>query len=166
MGKSFVLKDTAGHPRGYLLQQSGKICCRASLGALQARLVMLFEDGTQMQHEMQSDGTETSWPCDARKLCGGYACAENRLLLFSDEEARRAFERARIRQKAVRTAAEEDGYEPKEEQSSKEPAPAPQETAAGEATIEERLPQRRWPPPPCWPTARYVHGSWQENEKA
>ena len=29
---------------------------------------------------------------------------------------------------------------------------------------EQRGGQRRWPPPPCWTSARYLHGDWLEEE--
>ncbi len=29
---------------------------------------------------------------------------------------------------------------------------------------QQRGGQRRWPPPPCWPSARYFYGEWSEEE--
>lgn len=99
MGKSFVLKDAAGRPGGYLTQGMREICCRADAQAQQA--VLLFEDGTAEERPL-CGGQEARWPDDGRMLRGGFVCADGRLLLASGEEARGAFERMIIQKHAAR----------------------------------------------------------------
>lgn len=145
MGRSFVLKDTSGHPGGYLMQGMREICCRADAPAQQA--VLLFEDGTTAEFEL-SGGQEARWMCKGRLLCGGFVCADGHLLLATGDEARSAF----LRWLTPASASREEREEP--------PAPAAEQTGA---IREARTwPQRRWPPPPCWPTSQYMQGRWQE----
>ena len=153
MGKSFVLKDAAGRPGGYLTQGMRKICCRADAQAQQA--VLLFEDGTAEERPL-CGGQEARWPDDGRMLRGGFVCADGRLLLASGEEARGAFERMIIQKHAAREKTQprtENVPEPVREQTQEPDVPAEAARA---------WPERRWPPPPYWPQAEYAQGCWQE----
>ena len=158
MGKSFVLKDEAGRPGGYLMQGLREICCRASGLTRQAQAVLLFEDGTAEAHAL-GDDREARWPDGGRLLRGGFVCSDGRLLLATGEEARGAFERLSMQKRAAKQEKRikaENAEEPAQERTQEtEAPPAPaQETHA--------WPQRRWPPPPCWPQAVYAQGRWQE----
>lgn len=154
MGKSFVLKDEAGRPGGYLMQGMREICCRASALTRQAQAVLLFEGGMAEEHTL-CGGQEARWPGDGRLLLGGFVCADGRLLLATGEEARGTFERmfmqkrAEREEKRVRTESAQERT-----QATEKPLGPAQETRV--------WPQRRWPPPPCWPQAVYAKGRWQE----
>lgn len=153
MGKSFVLKDAAGRPGGYLTQGMREICCRADAQAQQA--VLLFEDGTAEERPL-CGGQEARWPDDGRMLRGGFVCADGRLLLASGDEARGAFERMIIQKHAAREKTQprtKNVPEPVREQTQEPDVPAEAARA---------WPERRWPPPPCWPQAEYAQGCWQE----
>lgn len=153
MGKSFVLKDAAGRPGGYLMQGMREICCRA--GAPAQRAVLLFDDGTAEERTL-CGGQEARWPEDGRMLRGGFVCADGRLLLATGEEARCAFERMILQKHAAweeKPPSTENASEPAREQTQRPDAPA------GETRV---WPERRWPPPPCWPQAEYAQGRWQE----
>lgn len=155
MGKSFVLKDAAGRPGGYLMQGMREICCRAGALTQQAQAVLLFEDGTAEERTL-SGGREARWPDDGRMLRGGFVCADGRLLLATGEEARGAFERMIMQKHAPREKkppTTEKASEPAWEQTQRP------DTPAGETRV---WPERRWPPPPCWPQAQYAQGRWQE----
>lgn len=156
MGKSFVLKDAAGRPGGYLTQGMREICCRAGAPAQQA--VLLFEDGTAEERPLRG-GQEARWPDDGRRLRGGFVCADGRLLLASGEEARGAFERMIMQKHAAREekrSRTESPSEPAQEQQRQTEKP----DVPAEAT--RAWPERRWPPPPCWPQAEYTQGRWRE----
>lgn len=156
MGKSFVLKDAAGRPDGYLMQGIREICCRASGAARQLQVVLLFEGGAQEEHEADS-GQEMRWPCEGRLLSGGYVCADGRLLLSTGEKARCVFMQQALRK---RTAQEKRQTEV---ENTAEPAQEQEEHGEpGHAQQAREWPQRRWPPPPCWPQATYMQGRWQE----
>ena len=153
MGKSFVLKDAAGRPGGYLTQGMREICCRADAQAQQA--VLLFEDGTAEERPL-CGGQEARWPDDGRMLRGGFVCADGSLLLASGDEARGAFERMIIQKHAAREKTQprtKNVPEPVREQTQEPDVPAEASRA---------WPERRWPPPPCWPQAEYAQGCWQE----
>ena len=156
MGKSFVLKDAAGRPGGYLMQGMREICCRAGALTQQAEAVLLFEDGTAQAHAL-CGGQEAHWPEEGRALCGGFVCADGRLLLATGEEARGAFERMLMQKHAAQQEKRPRTESPPERertQRAKKPAGPAEETRG--------WPQRRWPPPPCWPQAEYAQGRWQE----
>lgn len=156
MGKSFVLKDAAGRPGGYLMQSMREICCRANALTQQAQAVLLFEDGTSEEHAL-CGGQEARWPGDGRMLRGGMICADGRMLLATGEEARGAFERMMMKKHAAREQTRprtEESPEPEQRQQTKNPA-----VPSGATRV---WPERRWPPPPCWPQAEYAQGCWQE----
>lgn len=147
MGSSFVLRDRAGRPAGYVMQGMGVIRCRAGALAQTAGLTLLCGSETAWR-ALTGDGQEQTWPDDGRTLTGAYVASEDTLVLDTGEEARRAFERDRrsiaARAAPVRRSAETE------------------RPAAAERPVQTRsVPQRRWPPPPCWPEARYVDGRWQ-----
>lgn len=161
MGKSFVLKDASGRPGGYLVQGMRETCCRADTPAQQA--VLLFEDGTEETHAL-CGGQEAHWPCGGRLLRGGFVCADGRLLLATGEEARGAFARRSTGARAAQGENRPDAQRPPE-------TPEPARTLAPEANRPAKpmetpraWPQRRWPPPPCWPGAQYAKGRWRERE--
>lgn len=160
MGKSFVLKDASGRPGGYLMQSMREICCRADSPAQQA--VLLFEDGTAETHAL-CGGQEARWPCGDRLLRGGFVCAEDRLLLATGEETRGAFVRWLASKRALpEKKRPAEGSTP--ELALKSTPLQENKQPIGTVQKPREWPQRRWPPPPCWPAARYVQGCWQETE--
>ncbi len=156
MGRSFVLKDAAGRPDGYLVQGIQEICCRAGGAARRLQAVLLFDGGVQEEHEADG-GQEMRWPCEGRLLCGGYVCADGRLLLSTGEEARRAFMRQALQKRTAQEKRQTGMENPAEPARELEERGEP-----GHAQQTREWPQRRWPPPPCWPQASYIQGRWQE----
>lgn len=154
MGKSFVLKDAAGRPGGYLVQGIREICCRADSAARQMQAVLLFEGGGQEEHDADG-GREMRWPCEGQLLCGGYVLADSRLLLSTGEEARCAFMQQELRK---RTAQEK-----RQTRTENTAEMTREQDESGHAQQIREWPQRRWPPPPCWPQASYAQGRWQEH---
>ena len=165
MGKNYVLKDRTGRPGGYLLESGGSLCCRVQTGGQRATLIALFEGGVQETYTLSCGDGEQTWPCGARGLCGGGVFAGDRLLLSSGEAATRAWERRRIRpagesvprrSEAARDRAAIPEHERHDNRAACEGADASPDVAGHE---------RRWPPPPCWPEARYAGGHWQEGNR-
>lgn len=154
MRKGFVLKDGAGRPGGYLVQDMREICCRANGLTQQAKAVLIFSDGTQEEHALEDD-SEARWPLGGRVLCGGFVCAQDRLLLATGEQARGAFARLILRK------AERANKRAESERMQEEHAPQREEEAE-KPQYQHIWPQRRWPPPPCWPQAVYTQGCWRE----
>lgn len=179
MGGSFVLRDRGGRPAGYVMQGMGVVRCRAGALAQPGQLVLLRAGETECR-PMPADGQEQVWPDRGGALMGAYIASDGALLLDTGEAARQAFERARCRTPDAKTmltsmtAQAEMGTadQPKETarpsqeraQESKEASVTSKEAAvtSKEAMPQRRsLPQRRWPPPPCWQEARYIDGQWQ-----
>lgn len=161
MGKRFVLKDASGRPAGYVIADGADICCRVSGdGQGDARLIALFEDGERRAYALAPGGAEQRFPCGDGALCGGYVEAADRLLLATDARAREAFARSPMRRRAQPAAQARSDLTDAREQAM---PPRPDETQQPDATARtDVMPQRRWPPPPCWPQARYAHGRWQD----
>ena len=184
MAKGFILKGARGESAGFLQQAGGALRCMARLDGGEARLTVRYADGSAEEQALTLDGREREWPCGAGKAVAcAYVARDGRLLLATDEQARRVFETDRVRARPKRDAA----AMPRERESEERRAPArPPERArrANDAAAEsapereagrERsraadpgsggayaLPERRWPPPVCWPDARYVSGRWTQ----
>ena len=181
MSSGFVLRDRAGHPAGYVMQGRGVVSCRACQLAQPAQLV-LMRGNEEESRPMPADGREQTWPDGGEPLTGAYIAADGVLLLDTGEAARLAFERAsrraagasaaRARHQEMIGRAEKSAAEQETAQAPKETIPA--STGAAQPSTEaarqtaspqmRSLPQRRWPPPPCWPEARYADGHWQAPE--
>jgi len=140
---------------GYLRETKEGLACRVPLSE-PSGLVVLFSAGEQAQYDLSSGCGEQLLDCHGKTPAGGYVVCADALLFVTDEAARLAFERRRI--KAAPRPASED----------KKAAKPVGETA--KAQRDERVvmevdtpwPDRRWPPPPCWDTAVYSLGAWQE----
>lgn len=185
MGKSFVMKRPDGSLAGYLMQESdGTVCFRAhALPEEGARLTLVFEGGAQVSRAVSGE-RETTWAERSGAVEAAFVCRDERLLMSTGERGRGAFERMREKTRAraaVRRAGEAQHTAPVEETANareKAPEQAPdreQDKAAEPAEAVETLetgapraassghalPERRWPPPPCMPGARYEEGRWQ-----
>ena len=188
MAKGFILKGVRGESAGFLQQAGRTLRCKARTDGSQARLLIRYTDGSGEEQTMTLDGREHEWPCAAdRAIACAYVAQDGRLLLVTDDGARRAFEMDRVRaqrrsetapasrqspdaqertdrvkpsqrKRAAEPSLEDNG--PKREPGGERERPHAQEPA-GDSPHE--LPQRRWPPPPCWPAARYVSGRWTQD---
>lgn len=151
------------------MQGLGGIRCRASALERPAQITLVCE-GSSVDREMLPDGREYIWPDSGQTLTGAYVAAEGMLLMTTGEDARRAFllraeagRRAELRARAdaSRAAAEREEDRPGEMAHEETPAGPEKEHTEAQRACEAALPQRRWPPPPCWPQARYAQGRWQ-----
>ena len=156
MGKSLVLKDERNRPSGYVIASGQEVLCRAEIdGAWQ--LMLLFADGTRQSHKL-TGRAEKRLPSGTGELCGGGAICEGCVLLASDEAARITCALHMNRQKTpLPRAAEASALEVSE--SSKQDN---QTQILDRPGVNGVFAQRRWPPPPGWESARYLHGRWQE----
>lgn len=167
MGKSFVLKDASGRPGGYVMQSFGQICCRADGIRGPAQLALLDGDAICAQLAL-TEGEESRWPDPGYALKGAVVHAERSVLLCSDGETQRAFERLACRPQqnasphAERNGAREERRRDGMTESVSAEGKNTEESGHTEKSAAEALPQRRWPPPPCSPAARYTCGRWQE----
>ena len=188
MAKGFILKGARGESAGFLQQAGGVLRCKARADGGEARLVIRFTDGSGDEQTLALDGREQEWPCaPGRTIACAYIAREDRLLLVTDDQARRAFEADRVRARRRSDAslhAQQQQY-PNEEERSSRPHPEQEPRTAADARAKEEtggkaarthdrgqtsplgaahaLTERRWPPPPCWPSARYVSGRWTDS---
>ena len=168
MGKSVVLKDLEHRPQGYVRADCDSVICRAKLDA-PAQLAVLLLNGEIRQYAI--DGPqEQQFSCDGAQLSGCFVHREETLLLVSDETMQEEFTRHRLRlhkkaetKPALRLGEQkENGQTEKQEEKTKERQEEWKMELSSIGNREKELPQRRWPPPPCWETACYRDGCWQE----
>ena len=157
MKESYVLKRRNGEARGYVMARNGEVRVRLPNEEGTAKIAVIYADQTQMLEGML-DGLERTYPAAGSRLMGAYVCSGGRLLMDTGEAARRAFERA---EEACQPAQRPEG----EGQDARgEDARAHTRRQNEENVIEAA--ERRWPPPPCMPGARYVNGAWRINQEA
>ena len=141
------------------MQGMEEICCRIGEPKRNAKVVLLFEDGTEEEYLLDT-GEEARWESGGRQLMGGYTCAGGKLWLATGDEARSAYQRASMK-RMVQSKKTENRPEEREKTGQQDDGKEDGKRTGGRR--EERTwPQRRWPPPPCWTDARYIHGCWQE----
>lgn len=199
MGKSFVMKRPDGSLAGYLVQGNGTICFRAhALPAEGGELTLMLSGGARESRPVSGE-REAAWSDRGRTVEAAYVSKDEKLLMSTGEQGRRAFEAALEHAQAKRRtamqrgqrsqpfASSEDGKgERLPDQRAERPCTGPggapvlmpdagpsgeEEEPVREIKEEEEtaqaepprhpLPERRWPPPPCMPKARYEEGSWQ-----
>ena len=151
MVRSFVLKGMTGKPEGYLMQGFGVV--RFKAGAMQkARMTIIRADGRQTVWEDAWTDGENERPDDGGKIAAAYVTENGVLRLYTDETAKKMFEKEKRKCPTEQPAGridkqvfEKTAYREKEKKMQ---------------TEVHTWPERRWPPPPCMPAARYVSGRW------
>lgn len=196
MGKSFVMKRPDGSLAGYLVQGNGTICFRAHALPVEGGELTLMLSGGAQESRPVSGEREAAWPDRGKTVEAAYVSKDEKLLMSTGEQGRRAFETAVERAEAKRRTAmrheqrtqafassqRENGECPPDQRAQKAlsgPGEAsvsiPDARSGGEEKESVRevkkkgetapprhlLPERRWPPPPCMPKARYEKGGWR-----
>lgn len=152
MKESYVLKRRSGEACGYVMARDKEVRVRLPNEKGTAKMAVIYADQTQTLEGML-DGMERTYPATGSRLLGAYVCSGGRLLMDTGEAARRAFERAEeARQSAQRPEGERKDAR----------------THAGHQAEGDTIgaAERRWPPPPCMPGARYVNGAWKVSQGA
>ena len=183
VGKSFVLKGQRGEAAGFLQQSGRTLRCKASGGAEHGRLVLCFADGSRQSLELALDGSEQEWPDDGKRAIDcAYVFAAGSLLFCTDERGRRAYEQDALREQRPARREQREAAPAADDAQSAATAhvqgvaqdaradggdEAPEPYARAEARDDEgretrELPEGRWPPPPCMPSARYRQGRWED----
>lgn len=174
MGKSFVLRNEHGDPVGYLTQGMHAVRCRVSTMETE-EIIVFLRDGSHESRRIEYPGEELEWREEKSAVVGAVTLENGRMSAVTGEDARwkwsqmEYMKRAREANAEERTrpiSAEQEKARRKEEAKSCEKAEEKTEEKAAAGEKNTCLwPQRRWPPPPCWRTAVYCHGVWEE-EKA
>lgn len=145
---SLLLRDAQERIVGYVLTDGAQLCIRVS-GAGQSAIATI-SDGTRNKTTVSvcCDGREEHMPWQSdRNVAGVSIWQEGRMVAAGGELPKDA-------------NPTKDNLSKKEEQMRKK----------GDAIHvykkEEKraVPSLRWPPPPCWQTARYSCGDWIEDD--
>ena len=151
MKESYVLKRRNGEACGYVMARDKEVRVRLPNEKGTAKMAVIYADQTQTLEGML-DGMERTYPAAGSRLLGG------RLLMDTGEAARRAFERAEeARQSAQRPEGERKDAHGEDARTHERRQTEGDTIGAAE---------RRWPPPPCMPGARYVNGAWKVSQGA
>lgn len=155
MKESYVLKRRNGEACGYVMAMDKEVRVRLPNEKGTAKMAVIYADQTQTLEGML-DGLERTYPVAGSRLLGAYVCSDGRLLMDTGEAARRAFERAE--------EARQFAQRPERKDARGEDVQTHARRQTEENTIEAA--ERRWPPPPCMPGARYVNGAWKVSQGA
>ena len=158
MKTSMVLKDEKNRPQGYVMALRDEIVCRVQADQ-PMEAVLLFDDGSKETIQL-AGGIEQRVRYPGKAMTGCCVLCEERIMLASDEKARAMCclmlsSQKNRQQKAA--AVQNDNALNKTEVS--EDIKSDDEEVRKE---EHTFAQLRWPPPPCWESACYRMGQWQE----
>lgn len=159
MVKSYMMKDASGKTAGYIQPVQDRVRYRVmkDSGGTADEIWLLFEDGTYLKRALNGSGEECECPLEGKKIRGGCVTCGGVCYAATNREARRWLD-VKLKQEVRAACAHEE--EPKPRETAEAPA---KESPKREKWYE--MPQRRWPPPPCWQYSCYKNGRWQENHQ-
>jgi len=165
VGKSFVLKDGMGRPAGYLTQGLSAIKCRALDMKEVMKAVLLYDDGSFSERAIEPGLTEREWQNETKAVIGVVILRGEEIAADSGQEARRRYEQTRSKKaKDTKNTKNLSGAADPPLEQEEEKTERIEEINAGSAR-EAILPERRWPPPPCWKEAVYRMGAWSQEHQ-
>jgi len=163
MSRSLMLKNEAGRAVGYVLVRDGCLIARVTGADGQAALAVKDEEGRRSAYPIDGDGLEWEAPYAGQEVIAAYVSQGDSLIALANDESRALFLSREVFCGAE-TAPQKMENPP--EFSSKEADSSvythKENDAPGEAGA--LWPERRWPPPVCWPQARYRDGRWTQEE--
>lgn len=167
MGKSFILKDRAGSAAGYLTEGLGVMRLRVCGAKAGMQAIILYADQTIRRVDAAPDGQEKEWTHDGKEPAGAaIISAEGEIVADSGARARAAYDAYRRKDGGAKmNLRREETAQPPDSAAEKKAVPDLRTTGrpAQSAVMPpetESLPERRWPPPPCWESAVYQQGRW------
>ena len=147
MSSSILIRDRADQIIGYVLMSNQQMCIRIAGHGTQAEARIDKEDG-ECCIQVVCDGHEQVFPCESEtKIEWIKVVSEGRMIAFGGKLPET--------EDIVEMAAAE-GIENSSDESN--------DHAEYSAATAVHTAQRRWPPPPCWPSACYVEGAWIEGK--
>lgn len=157
MANSLLLRGEAGRMDGYVERCADVLRCRVTRGAGKgARLLVHCAGGQMREYPLTESGEEQRFPAPEGLLCGACVVMGSSVLCATDGAAREmgwAALNAANRAKKEREPSPEMSDAADEHSEPEERTHAPCEAAI-------RMPEPRWPPPPCLASARYDGGRW------
>ena len=150
MSSSLLIKGLDGDVIGYALASGGQLCIRISGQGTQGT-ARISDGETEISVQVNCSGTEQTFRWNGNKgiewLRIEYA---GKIIANGGNVPETVF-----RNGATGLAVDDGEHENMQMQAC---------SAKKEKTMSGRAGQRRWPPPPCWPSARYLDGEWEEDE--
>ena len=146
MDDSFLLRDAEGAACGYIIARGRTLCCRISELAHEGTLYITDRLNRISEYALSGDGQEEyTFDYQGERVQHAAVFEGSKLMGASDWQKAQKAEYSRKEQKA-----EADGDKEKQ---------TPPESTNHDVKA-WNWPERRWPPPPCMPEARYEHGHW------
>ena len=130
------------------------------------QLILYDACGKEWRFDIAPAGSEQRFHASVQDVSGAVVVQEKELYLFTDEAAALAYERARGRRDKEKRLQESISKQMENTAQREENAGAMNRMEEEPAAKAYDLPQRRWPPPACMPSAAYAHGRWTELEPA
>ena len=146
MASSVILRNESGEIKGYAIVQKENLLVMAKGNGESGRLILESEGGERVEYAVVCSGREITLPFSAAALSSGW--------LLTDTEDKGA-----TQEQSTAAKTGENPYQSTEADS------VYKEGGKNERVSKERGGMNRWPPPPCWPTARYVDGVWCEEDE-
>lgn len=156
---SFVLRSGNGAVTGYLMQGQGEIRLRVQgIPEGGAVMVLMGKDGREREQRLSATGEEQRWPDPGMRISAAYALRGEKLLFCTGPEAKTAC----LRRIASAQQQKKPAQQTAQDIIAPEAAQGKEPPAGRETTRQADWPERRWPPPPCCPEARYEGGRWRQ----
>lgn len=159
MSVSLMLKTEEGKAAGYVLRLDHCLLWSFKGSGEGGILSLLADDTVTEEIRVICDGCERETRYRGHVPDAAYVTVENALYAFTCRRARQAYEESQ-RKKNEERAVEEKFSEPCKKEI---PDSVYKKEEIGQLLTPAReWGERRWPPPPCWPNARYCDGMWAE----
>ena len=150
MRKSYVLKEKSGLVCGFIMQTGRNLSYRVTHSLKNpVTLTAVYEGGERVRAEVK-DSDEHQQEASGGALIGAYVELDGTLFMDTGKDAQNAYYNREnsFHQKARTDKSERRKDTSKEEHLSK--------SRFADSLVKER----RWPPPPCAPNARFLDGKW------
>ena len=161
MGKSFILKDRSGTAVGYFQQGIHSVRCRLSSEEEGTEIILFYVGGKHNSRLIEETGKEMEWK-EADGIVEEVVISRDGVIIAaSSPQARLQFERM---YSTVQTNKKRDNPSVLPVEETHESQQIEEENKSKETAEKNRMPERRWPRPPCWQEAVYRQGMWTERQ--
>ena len=159
MTASMMLKNESGEIVGFVLQRKGRLIYRIKGQGDAAGMTLLEQGEEAAELSICCDGQEHEAAYDGMQSDGAYVTIGTVPFAWSNRRAKELC--------ALKRGHEEKKNSGKSEMECKKDDSTSvyqRDEVSGREPMRRTLPERRWPPPVCWPQARYGSGVWGETE--
>jgi len=148
---SYLIKDAKGHIAGYALLAKHQIHIRLS-GRDEKTASVIVSDG--------EEETAFAVPCDAQEHVFEWKRERIEWVRLGQQETDLTDAKGKPEHDIL--PAQEECAAESQNRKQFDKTGIPQNSFIEKENAFESSHMLRWPPPPCWPTARYVDGEWME----